>query len=53
LETINPAGWPMPKGYANAMAGRGRLVFVAGQVGWTPEGRWETDDLVGQLRQAL
>ncbi len=53
LETINPAGWPTPKGYANAMAGRGRLVFVAGQIGWTPGGRWETDDLVGQLRQAL
>jgi enamine deaminase RidA (YjgF/YER057c/UK114 family) len=53
LKTINPAGWPAPKGYANAITGRGRLVFVAGQVGWTPQGHWETDDFVSQLRQAL
>lgn len=53
LEVINPAGWPTPKGYANALAGRGRLVFIAGQVGWTPQERWETDDFIGQLRQAL
>ncbi|MBM3482236.1 MAG: RidA family protein [Alphaproteobacteria bacterium] len=53
LETINPASWPKPKGFANAVAGRGRLVFVAGQIGWTPEGQFETDDFVGQLRQTL
>jgi enamine deaminase RidA (YjgF/YER057c/UK114 family) len=53
LETIVPPGWPKAKGYAHAMAGRGRLVFTAGQVGWTPDERWETDDFIGQLRQAL
>ena len=53
LDIINPAGWPTPKGYANAVAGCGRMVFVAGQLGWTPGERWETDDFVGQLRQAL
>jgi enamine deaminase RidA (YjgF/YER057c/UK114 family) len=53
IRTINPEGWPKPKGYSNAMEGRGRLVFVAGQIGWTPEQRWETDDFVGQLRQTL
>jgi enamine deaminase RidA (YjgF/YER057c/UK114 family) len=50
---INPEGWPTPKGYANAVAGRGRMVFVAGQIGWTPDERWETDDFIGQLRQTL
>jgi enamine deaminase RidA (YjgF/YER057c/UK114 family) len=53
VEAINPKGWPTPKGYSNAVAGRGRMVFVAGQVGWTPEERWETDDFIGQLRQTL
>jgi enamine deaminase RidA (YjgF/YER057c/UK114 family) len=53
LEIVNPTGWPKPRGYANAVAGRGRMVFVAGQIGWTPEGVWESDDFVGQLRQAL
>jgi enamine deaminase RidA (YjgF/YER057c/UK114 family) len=32
----------------------GRLVFVAGQVGWNPAtSRFETEDLCGQVRQAL
>jgi enamine deaminase RidA (YjgF/YER057c/UK114 family) len=53
LEIVNPPGWPKPKGYANAVAGRGKLVCVAGTIGWTPDERWETDDLVGQIRQAL
>src|SRR5260370_36248232 len=35
LRAVNPPGWPQPKGYANAITGRGRLAFVAGQIGWT------------------
>jgi enamine deaminase RidA (YjgF/YER057c/UK114 family) len=50
---INPPGWPMPKGYVNAVAARGELVFVAGQVGWTAEQRFEAKDLAGQVAQAL
>jgi enamine deaminase RidA (YjgF/YER057c/UK114 family) len=53
LETIKVPGWPTPKGYAHAMAGRGRTIFVSGQVGWTSEEVWESDDFVAQLRQAL
>jgi enamine deaminase RidA (YjgF/YER057c/UK114 family) len=48
-----PPGWPQPKGYANGVAARGTLVSIAGQVGWHPDGRWETDDFVPQCRQAL
>jgi enamine deaminase RidA (YjgF/YER057c/UK114 family) len=51
--SINPAGWPTPKGYANGVAARGELVFVAGQVGWTPDGRFEAKDFAGQVGQAL
>ena len=50
---VNPPGWPRPKGYANGIAARGTMVFVAGQIGWTPGGVFETDDFIGQLRQAL
>lgn len=50
---LQPPGWPRPKGYANGVAAEGRLVFVAGQIGWTPDGVFETDELVGQVRQAL
>ncbi len=53
LQPVNPPGWPQPKGYANGMSGRGRLVFVAGQIGWTEAQLFATDDFVGQLEQAL
>ena len=52
-EALLPEGWPRPKGYANGVAATGRQVYVAGQVGWNPEGVWETDDFAAQTRQAL
>jgi enamine deaminase RidA (YjgF/YER057c/UK114 family) len=52
-QPVNPPGWPQPKGYANGMTARGRLVFVAGQVGWTEAQVFATDEFVGQLEQAL
>jgi enamine deaminase RidA (YjgF/YER057c/UK114 family) len=53
LRPVNPAGWARPKGYSNGIVGRGSLVFVAGQVGWNAEERFESDDFVAQVRQAL
>jgi enamine deaminase RidA (YjgF/YER057c/UK114 family) len=50
---LQPAGWVKPKGYANGVAAQGRFVFVGGQIGWNAESRFETDDLVGQVRQTL
>ena len=50
---LQPPGWKRPRGYANGVAAEGRLVFVAGQVGWTPDGLFASDDLVEQVRQAL
>jgi enamine deaminase RidA (YjgF/YER057c/UK114 family) len=50
---LQPAGWAQPKGYANGVAAEGRLVFVGGQIGWNGQGRFEADDLVGQVRQTL
>ena len=52
-EALLPEGWPRPKGYANGVAATGRQVYVAGQVGWNPQGVWETDDFAAQTRQAL
>jgi enamine deaminase RidA (YjgF/YER057c/UK114 family) len=53
MERLQPAGWAEPRGYANGVAARGKLVFVAGQIGWNARCEFETDDLVGQVRQAL
>ena len=53
MQTLNPPGWPRPKGYSNGIAVRGRIVFVAGQVGWNADERFTSDRLVDQARQAL
>ena len=54
FEVLQPPGWPRPSGYANGIAAGGRLIFVAGQIGWNPETcRFESDDFVAQTAQAL
>ena len=53
VEILQPAGWVRPKGYSNGIAATGRQVFVSGMIGWDAEGRFQTDDFVGQARQAL
>ncbi len=53
MKTLNPSAWPRPRGYANGIAARGTVIAVAGQIGWNSHGVFETDDLVGQIRQAL
>jgi enamine deaminase RidA (YjgF/YER057c/UK114 family) len=53
VRTLLPPGWPRPKGYANGVSAKGRLVVTAGVVGWTAEERFEREDLAGQFRQAL
>lgn len=51
--TLQPAGWASPSGYANGVSAEGRQIYVAGQIGWNAQSRFESDDLVAQVRQAL
>ena len=53
MQMLQPPGWKKPKGYANGIVAKGRMVFVAGQVGWNAEEKFETSDFAGQARQAL
>ena len=54
MEILQPEGWGAPRGYSNGIAAEGRVVFVAGQIGWNPQTcAFETDDFVGQVDQAL
>jgi enamine deaminase RidA (YjgF/YER057c/UK114 family) len=53
LQPLLPPGWPRPKGYSNGVTGRGRLVFVAGMVGWDAQGQFPSRELVPQVEQAL
>jgi enamine deaminase RidA (YjgF/YER057c/UK114 family) len=53
MRILQPPGWARPRGYSNGLLTRGQLVFVAGQIGWDAQCRFQTSDLTGQVRQAL
>ena len=52
-EIVQPEGWKPAKGYANGVLATGRTLYVGGQIGWNADQVFETDDFVGQVRQAL
>ena len=52
-EVILPAGWPRPKGYSNGVVASGRMLFIAGMIGWDSQGQFHSDDFAAQARQAL
>ena len=52
--TLQPPGWPRPKGYANGIAASaGQTIYTAGMVGWDPEGKFPGRDFVKQVRATL
>ena len=52
VRTLQPSGWPTPKGYANGMTAEGRLVVTGGVIGWDVHGHLPPD-FVAQVRQTL
>ena len=53
MKIVQPEGWAPARGYANGVVATGRQLFVGGQIGWNAEQRFETEDFIGQTRQAL
>ena len=54
MQVLLPPGWAAPVGYANGIAAApGRIVFIAGQVGWNALQQFESADIVPQFEQAL
>jgi enamine deaminase RidA (YjgF/YER057c/UK114 family) len=53
LTPVNPESLAPPRGYSHGMKGTGELLFVAGQVGWTREGRVVSADFLSQFQRAL
>jgi enamine deaminase RidA (YjgF/YER057c/UK114 family) len=54
MQVLLPDGWARPVGYANGIAaGAGRIIFVAGQVGWDEQQRFHSEEIVPQFEQAL
>ena len=53
MTIINPPELPAPKGYSNGVILQGRLLFVAGQIGWGTDGTLVSDRFADQFDQAL
>jgi len=54
MRSLLPAGWAPPVGYANGIeAPAGRLVFIAGQVGWDAAQKFHSEEIAPQFEQAL
>ena len=53
MQILLPSGWPRPQGYSNGVAARGKLIFVAGQIGWDRDNILISDNLAEQVRQTL
>lgn len=53
MRVLHPEGWAAPRGYANGIEAQGRLVFIAGQVGWDAQQRFASRELAPQFAQAL
>jgi enamine deaminase RidA (YjgF/YER057c/UK114 family) len=52
-DALHPKSWKPALGYSNGIAAEGRMIFTGGMVGWTGDQRFESDDFVDQVRQAL
>lgn len=53
LKVLQPPGWKRPKGYANGISAKGRIIFVSGVIGWDKHRRLVAADFARQVRQAL
>jgi enamine deaminase RidA (YjgF/YER057c/UK114 family) len=53
-EVVQPEGWAAPRGYTNGAISSGKIVTLAGQVGWNPETcKFDSDDFAAQARQTF
>lgn len=52
MRILQPHGWPRPRGYSNGIEAEGKVVFVAGQIGWDETGKIHAT-FADQFRQTL
>ncbi|MGH6873063.1 MAG: RidA family protein [Rhizomicrobium sp.] len=53
MRVLQPEGWPRPRGYSNGIEAEGRIIYVAGQIGWDEHGVFRSTDFAAQFRQTL
>ena len=53
MQILQPPSWARAKGFSNGIVASGKMVFIAGQVGWTGQGEWKEKSFAGQFRQTI
>ena len=53
MQILQPPGWARARGFSNGIVAQGRLVFIAGQVGWDAQQQWQERGFAGQFRQTI
>jgi enamine deaminase RidA (YjgF/YER057c/UK114 family) len=53
MKPINPATLAPPRGYSHGTIGEGRVLFVAGQIGWNEHAELVSGRFVDQFDRAL
>jgi enamine deaminase RidA (YjgF/YER057c/UK114 family) len=49
---LQPAHWPLPKGYSNGIVASGDAIWLGGQIGWDEHGQL-AEGLPAQVERAL
>src|SRR4051812_4236134 len=52
-KVITPSFFPKPRGYSNGILAQGRLLHIAGQIGWDKDARIVSPDFAVQFLQSL
>jgi len=53
MQILQPPSWARARGFSNGIVASGKLVFIAGQVGWSGQGEWKEKSFAGQFRQTI
>ena len=53
MNPVNPKTLAPPRGYSHGTIGEGRVLFVAGQIGWNSHAELVSERFVDQFDQAL
>jgi len=52
-QILQPPSWARARGFSNGIVASGKMVFIAGQVGWSGQGEWKEKSFAGQFRQTI
>lgn len=53
MKILQPEDWLKPKGYANGIAAKGEVIYLAGVIGWDGQEQFHSECMAEQTEQVL